>query len=59
MFNIAESNIVISVYYYLRDKHILTILTYSVNLSANSKTSSNIIAFLFVAFERKTPFVNH
>jgi hypothetical protein len=48
MFKIAEDNIVILVYYYSRDKHILTILIYSVNLSANFKNSSNVIAFLFI-----------
>jgi len=55
MFNIAEGKIVILVYYYLRDELILTTLIYSVNLSANLKNSSNIIAFVFVAFECKLP----
>jgi len=55
MFNIAEGKIVILDYYYLRDKHILTTLIYSVNLSANLENSSNVIAFLFVAFECKPP----
>jgi len=58
MLKITEGSIVILVYYHFRDKYILTILIYSVNLSVYFKNYSNIIAFLFVAFECKTPFVN-